>query len=461
MSDLLSSLSMATRALEAQRFGLDATGQNIANVNTPGYSKRVVDFAEVPPDSSRSAGRGVDVVGVRAMRDQLIERRLRQELPAERREAAVAEALSIVEVALGKPGQSIDAALNRYFDAFATLSESPASSVARQEVLLQGESVAAAFRDMAGRIAVSQRDTDGQVSSLTAAVTDLASQIATINETIQRTGESAGGILHLQDQQSELVRRLSALIDVDVLQRADGGVDITIGNGRALVIGENDYPVTVSQVGSVNHVFSAGVDITAEISGGTLGGVIFTRDVLLPAYMTDLDDLAYEFATQVNTLHAAGVGADGGTGRNFFAFVPAIGGAAGAAGAISVDATVAADVDLIAAAGAGGPVGDNTTARNIAELRNARVFGGSATLGETWGQLVYRVGRDAQVAKDEQRSRLDIVNQVDELRDQVSGISLDEEAMQLMRFQRAYEANARFFRAVDMTLDTLMQTLAR
>ena len=82
-------------------------------------------------------------------------------------------------------------------------------------------------------------------------------------------------------------------------------------------------------------------------------------------------------------------------------------------------------------------------------------------LAETWGQLVYRVGRDAQVARDEQHSRLDIVNQVDELRDQVSGISLDEEAMQLMRFQRAYEANARFFRAVDMTLDTLMQTLAR
>jgi flagellar hook-associated protein 1 FlgK len=461
MSDLLSSLSSATRALEAQRFGLDVTGQNIANVNTPGYSRRVIDFAAVPPDSNRSAGRGVDVIGVRATRDQLIERRLRQELPAERREAAVADVLSIVEVALGRPGESIDAAMNRYFDAFSTLSETPASSVARQEVLLQGESVAAAFRDMSDRIALSQRETDGQVHSLTADVSDLAARIAQINDTIQRTGESAGGILHLQDQQGELVRQLSGIIDVDVLQRADGGVDITIGNGRALVIGENAYPVTTSQVTGVNHVFSAGVDITSEISGGTLGGVIFTRDVLLPAYMSDLDDLAYEFASQVNTLHAAGVGADGGTGRNFFAFVPAITGTAGAAGAMTVNAAVAADADLVAAAGPAAPVGDNSTARAIAALRHTRVFGGSATLGDTWGQLVYRVGRDTQVAKDEQRSRLDIVNQVDELRDQVSGISLDEEAMQLMRFQRAYEANARFFRAVDMTLDTLMQTLAR
>jgi flagellar hook-associated protein 1 FlgK len=460
MSDLLNSLSMAARALEAQRFALDVTGQNIANVNTPGYSKRVIDFAEVPPESNRSAGRGVDVVGVRAVRDQLIERRLRQELPAERREAAVADALSVVEVALGKPGESLDAAMNRYFDAFSTLSQAPSSSVVRQEVLLQGESVSAAFRDMSARIALSQRETDGRVRALTTDVTDLAAQIAKINQSIQKIADP-GSKLHLQDQQGELVRKLSAIIDVDALQRDDGGVDITIGNGRALVIGENDYALTTSAVGGVTHVFSAGVDVTAEISGGTLGGVIFTRDVLLPSYMADLDNLAYEFATQVNTLHAAGVGADGGTGRNFFAFVPAIVGAAGAAGAINVNAALAADADVIAAAGPGGPVGDNATARDIAALRHARVFGGSATLSEAWGQLVYRVGRDAQVAKDEQQSRLDIVTQVEQLRDQVSGVSLDEEAMQLMRFQRAYEANARFFRVVDMTIDTLMQSVAR
>ena len=203
------------------------------------------------------------------------------------------------------------------------------------------------------------------------------------------------------------------------------------------------------------------MDITAEISGGTLGGVIFTRDVLLPAYMTDLDDLAHEFATQVNTLHAAGVGGDGGTGRNFFAFLPAIVGAAGAAGAITVDAAVAADANRIAAAG---QVDQSATTPPRATSRRCGTHVSSAARRRwptRWGQLVYRVGRDAQVAKDEQRSRLDIVNQVDQLRDQVSGISLDEEAMQLMRFQRAYEANARFFRAVDMTLDTLMQTLAR
>jgi flagellar hook-associated protein 1 FlgK len=459
MSNLFSSLTSAARALDAQRFGLDVTGQNIANVNTPGYARRVIDLAAVPPESNRSAGRGVDVVAVRAARDLLIERRLQEEVPSERREAALADVLSVVEVALGKSGESIDAALDRFFDAFATLSLNPSSSVARQEVLLQGEAVSASFRDMAERISVSQRDTDGQVSAVARDISELAARIAAINETIGRSGPSSGGLLHLQDEQSVLVRQLSELVDADVLRRADGGIDITIGNGRALVIGENAYPIQTSIVSGVSHVFSAGVDITAEITGGKIGGLIYARDVLLPGYVTSLDELAWEFATQVNALHAAGMGADGGSGRAFFAFSPAVAAAPGAARAIGVDPALSANIDLIAAAGAGGPVGDNGTARALAALRHARLFGGTATLNDAWGQLVYRVGRDTQSAMHEQQSRADIVTQVDALRDQVSGISLDEEAVNLLKYQKAYEANARFFRAIDSTLDTLLSML--
>jgi flagellar hook-associated protein 1 FlgK len=459
MSSLFSSLTSAARALDAQRFGLDVTGQNIANVNTPGYSRRVIDMAAVPPESNRTAGRGVDVVAVRSARDLLIERRLQQEVPAERREGALADVLGVVEVALGKPGESIDGALDRFFDAFAALSQSPSSSVARQEVLLQAESLADSFRDMAERLAISQRDTDGQVVSATQDINQLASQIAKINETIARTGESAGGILTLQDEQSVLVRQLSEMVDIDVLQRADGGVDITIGNGRALVIGENDYQLQASVVAGANHVFSAGVDVTAELSAGKIGGLLYARDVLLPGYQADLDTLAYEVANNVNALHAAGVGGDGLTGRNLFTFTPAIVGSAGAAGAIGVDPAVAGNPNFVAAAGPGAPVGDNATARDIAALRHAKVVGGTATLHDTWGQLVYRVGRDSQTAKNEQHSREEIVTQVDALRDQVSGVSLDEEAVNLVKFQKAYEANARFFRAIDSTLDTLLGIL--
>ena len=112
MSGLFGSLSMAARALDAQRFGLDVAGQNIANVNTPGYSRRSALFAAIPPYEKLSAGGGVEITGLRAMRDDRLERRLQQERPAEQREQAIAQTLAIVETALGKPGQSLDASLN-------------------------------------------------------------------------------------------------------------------------------------------------------------------------------------------------------------------------------------------------------------------------------------------------------------------------------------------------------------
>jgi flagellar hook-associated protein 1 FlgK len=456
MSDLFSSLGSATRALEAQRFGLEVTGQNIANVNTPGYSRRVADFAPVPPDGNVGPGRGVDVVGVRAARDRLLERRLSQEMPAERREAAIADALAVVETTLGKPGESIDARMTAFYNAFGTLAERPTSSVARQEVALQGDALAGAFRDMAQRLDLARRDLDQQVRGAVDEVNGLVTRIAALNHNI---GSASGGaLLHLQDEQAVLVRELSQILDVSVMPTESGGVDVTFGNGRPLVIGDEGFDVeTTSVPPEGNAALSAGgVTVTSEITGGRLGGLLHVRDVQLPSYVSRLDTLAFDVVEQVNTLHQAGYDASGVQNRDFFAPLAT---SAGAAKAMRVDAALAADHSRIAATGSAG-AGDNTTAKAIAGLRDARVLdGGTATLSESWTELAYRVGRDARAARDAQTSRAEIVRQVDALRDEVSGISLDEEAMHLLKFQRAYEANARFFSVIDRTIDTLIQTL--
>ena len=163
MSGLMDSLASAASALEAQRFGLDVAGQNIANVNTPGYARREALLASVPGYGRLSAGNGVEVTGVRAARDVLLARRLQQERPAEQREQAVAEALSLVETAIGQPGASVDAALDGFFDSFGRLSADPTSSTARQEVALQGGALAASFHDMAARLQLARRDANAGV----------------------------------------------------------------------------------------------------------------------------------------------------------------------------------------------------------------------------------------------------------------------------------------------------------
>lgn len=457
MGDLFASLTAAARALDAQRMGLDVVGQNIANVNSPGYTRRTVEFAPVPPYVRFSAGSGVDVVGVHAQRDALLERRVRVETSSERREAALADSLGVVELALGKAGTSIDSDLSAFFDAFATLSEDPTSAVARNEVQVQADGLATSFRNVAGRLDAARRDADTQIGGVVDEINSLVARVAALNETIATSTPEAA--LTPRDEQQLLVKQLSELVDVTVLQREDGGIDVSIGNGRPLVVGVTSYQVNgaATLAGGLTELTLGGFSITGEITSGKLGGLLEVRDVAVPAYQSQLDDLAYAVAEEVNTLHQAGYDRNGDPGGELFSFRAALTGHAGAASLIELNTAVAADPSLIAAAGIP-ESGDNQTARAIAQLRDQRVLGGgTATLNDAWGQIVYRVGRDVRNADAEQKSRSEIVNQVEALRDAVSGISLDEEASQMLRFQRAYEANARFFKAIDQTLDLLMQ----
>jgi flagellar hook-associated protein 1 FlgK len=462
VSNLLTSLTSATRALEAQRFGLDVTGHNIANINTPGYSRRVADFEAVPPDTLHSAGRGVQVSGVRAQRDRLIERRLELETTGAEREAALADLLSLAEVAIGNSGQGLDTRLNAFFDGMSRLADAPTSAVARQEVMLQGTAVAAAFRDTASHFEALRRDADDRLEGLVEQVNEIAAEIAVLNRSMGAVGAS-GTRPHLQDEQAQLVKQLAALTDITVIGRDDGGVDIDIAGGRALVVGDASYDLVATAVGPSGRiaVSTAGVDITAQLAGGKIGGVLSARDVQIPDYLQRLDEQAFAFADAVNTIHSAGYDLNGATGQDFFAFTTPPVGSTGAAAALIVDPAITADSSRIAAAEVA-IAGDNRAARDMANLRDARLLdGGTATLADAWGQLVFRVGRDVETATNETTLRRQILLQLEALRDQVSGVSLDEEAMLLMKYQRAYEANARFFRVIDDALQTLINSMTR
>jgi flagellar hook-associated protein 1 FlgK len=274
---------------------------------------------------------------------------------------------------------------------------------------------------------------------------------------------SGTGKLHMQDEVAQHVKELASLTDIQLIERADGGVDIDAAAGRALVVGHTAYAMTAVATGPQGRVAvqMGGVTVTSQLTGGTLGGVLRARDTHIPAYLQRLDEQAFALADAVNTVHAAAFDSAGNTGQNFFAFTTAPVGVTGAAAALVVDPAVAADSRRVAAAEAA-VAGDNRAARAIANLRTATLLdGGTATLGDAWGQLLFRVGRDTQLANGEATLRKQVVSQLESLRDQVSGISLDEEAMQLMKFQRAYEANARFFQVVDETLDTLIAAIGR
>jgi flagellar hook-associated protein 1 len=448
MSGLYASLSMAARSLAAQDYGLNVTGQNIANLNTEGYARRTVGLAAVPPNN----GGGVMVTGARAERDALLDARIRHEYPAQQQQSAVADSLVALEASLGAVGQSIDGALTSMFDSFSALALEPTSSVARDQVVVQGQQLALAFNNMSRALGEAQRAADARLRGGVDQINTLAAQIADLNVAIATA--NGADTEALEDQQGVALRTLAGLADVTARPRQEGGFDVSIGIGRALVLGDNTY--AVSTVATPPNGLAAltlgGVNISAEIDRGEIGGLLHTRDVAVPDYRQRLDQLAFDVADHVNTLHRAGYGLTGLTNQAFFT----VGTVAGAAAAIAVDPAVAQNPGLLAAS-ATGTVGDNQNATALSNLRDARVLnGGTATLNDSWSQLVYRVGSDSESAQARRDTGAQVVDQITRLRDQVSGVSLDEEAAAMMKFQRAYEANARFFTTVNQTISTLM-----
>jgi flagellar hook-associated protein 1 FlgK len=449
-------LNSAARALDAQRYGLDVTGQNIANVNTPGYTRRSVIFAEVPPLDPTSPGGGVDVQKLVAARAPLVDARLRFEQPASSREGAIADHLGIVQANLGQPGASLDATLAQFYNTYAALSQNPTSSTARQQVVVEGQTLSKSFNDLAAGFQTAEVSADNELRDALGQVNTLAKQIAEINSGISSVGvDNAQDLL---DQQQQALSALSQLADISVTQDNDGTIGVSIGNGRALVVGANSYDLSAvsSPPNGFAQVWSAGssvsTDVTSEITGGRIAGLLQVRDTIVPQYRTSLDNLAYGVMSDVNNLATSGFDLNGTAGTNFFVQP---GSASGAAQAMAVSGTVAADTSLVVAS-ATTAAGNNDIARAIAALQDSPISGTASTPVDAWGNLVYQVATDTKTATDAQTAHDQVIQQLTNLRDQISGVSIDEEAATLLKFQRSYEANAKFFQVTDQTLTLLM-----
>ena len=208
MSGLLDSLRSASRSLDAQRLGLDVAGQNLANVNTVGYTRRTLLLAELPPTDFYNAGRGVEVVGIYAHRDVFLDARIRREQQGEAFDAAVVDGMTSLEAAIGRPGTSLDAQLTAFFDAFANFANDVRSTAARQDVIAQGQALADGFHGVATALQTSQRDADLTLRGYVTEVNSIAAEVALLN---QRIGATVGDTNALQDERGVLLSRLAEL----------------------------------------------------------------------------------------------------------------------------------------------------------------------------------------------------------------------------------------------------------
>lgn len=452
MPGLFDSLSMATASLDAQSRGIDVTGQNLANVNTNGYSRRTLLLAEAPPEGPGGVGGGVLVQGVQALRDAYVQAQLDTATQSGSYQGALVNQLSTLSSALGMPGSSLDAALSSFFNSFSQLAGDPTSLVNRTGVVAQGEALAQAFNAMAGNLTGAQQASDAAARGLVDQVNTLITQVATLNRQI---GDGNGAnVESLVDQRQVDITQLSSLIGAVAVPSSDGSIGLTVGNGHAIVIGTSAFQIGVGSDPQGLATFTLqDVDVTSQLNGGQIGGMLKVRSTLVPAYQAQLDQLAYSVGTQVNALHLAGTGLTGATNQAFFA---PLAGVTGAAAALTIDPTLAGDPNLVAASSTG-TAGDNQTALAIAKLQSTGFVGtNNATPSDAWAHLVYTVGQDTAGATSAQANQQQVITQLTQLRDTVSKVSTDDEAAQLIKFQQAYLANARYFTVINNTLDNLM-----
>ncbi len=449
MPGLTTALSIATQALMVQQEALQVATNNIANANTPGYSREVLDLTENPPVSQGSLwfGTGVSAGKVESIRDQMLELRIYDETQQQGNAQAQSTALQQVEGLVSDPTQGIGADLTAFFNSINQLSTDPTSIPLRQSMLTAANNLANDFHSTVAQVDTIQHNLDLNVTQSVNQINQLTTQIAALNGQIaplQQLGQDAGT---LEDQRNELIRQLSQLTSVQVIQ-SDQGETLATGNGTPLVVGTQSFALTTAPDASgMQHIFAQGTDITTTLNGGQLGGLLTVRDQSIPSLLSDLDGLAGGLASNFNTAHKAGFDLAGNTGQDFFA--PAAPGA-GAAAAFQVLIT---DPSAIAASSDGSP-GSNGNLANLLAVRDQKLPSGTSPIDD-YSNLVFNAGNWSAQAQAQATATQTSLQQLNTQRDSVSGVSIDEETTNLIRYQNAYQAAAR----VISTIDTLTQDL--
>jgi flagellar hook-associated protein 1 FlgK len=456
MSSLNASLASALSGLTAEQGALATTTNNVANANTPGYSRQVPILVTSDPTviDPLTFGSGVTLQSIESIRDPILESRIQQETQSQGQLNSLVSALQQTQTNFASNPGDITTAITNFFDSVNQLSTNPSELSLRQGVLTAADNLATAFNDTANNLTAQNADIDQSVVQSVGQINTLTQQIAQLNgqvSDLQTLGESAGSFI---DQRTQAIDQLSSLVDVAVIP-SDNTLTLTTGNGTPLVIGQTAFPLqTQLSVSGLHDVYAQGTDVTSSIVSGQLGGQLTARDQQIPAIQTQLDTLAADLANAVNTVQTGGFDLNGNpTGSvnlsgnpqapvNLFTPPPA--GVTGAAASLSVAITNPA---LIAASSDGSP-GSNGNAEALYALNSQPVVSGQ-TPTDYYSGIVADVGNATSTATAEQTASGLVLQQLNDQNSAVSGVSLDEEAANLVQYQQAYSASAQIITAIN------------
>jgi flagellar hook-associated protein 1 FlgK len=473
MLGLFGSLNMASRSLQTQMTAVEVAGQNLANVNTTGYSRQSVKI-ETSPDISTglgSEGTGATAVAIQQIVNTALNSQIQGQSSVSSYWTAQQSALQSAQTGLnefldgtgssdststatdGTTSTGLSGQLNSLFSAFSSLATSPTSLSARQAVVTSAQSLASSFNQINTQLDTLQSSLNSSVSTGVSSANELLSNIAGLNQEITFAEADGGNANDLLDQREQALENLSALTDISTSTEKTGALDVSIG-GQTLVSG--------SQVLDTLQTYDAGngnllVQTTTtgtnlSLTGGSIQGTIDARDGTLATLQDNINTLASNLISGINTVYSGGYSLTGSTGANFFTGADAA--------TITVNASLANDPSLLQASGDATATGDNSVALSIAALAGTTQSDlSNESFSDYYTQTVGGLGADLSNANTQVADQTSVSTMLATQRSSVSGVSVDEEMTNLMGFQRAYEASAQLVTTINTLMgDTLGMT---
>ena len=461
-------MNVGKAALAANQSALSTTAHNVANVNTPGFSRQRVNMEAAIPSNEGGVqtGSGVVAGSITRAASPFVNRRIQQESTDLGSYEGMSGIMQQVEAVMQDDGEKgISSSMTKFFNDVRNLSAQPDSQALRTVVQESARSVGNNFNNTSQSLGKIHDDLNRRVESSVAEVNTLTTDIARLNKRVAEIEIAGGQANDERDSRDLAVQKLSKLIDIQEVPGEHGLVGINAGRMGSLVTGfesqglsaqmeANDAGQGVMKIHLSNGPHMATTDITDSIKSGAIGGYLKARDQVLPEFMNRMDQIAHGFANEVNSIHSQSFSSDGKTGVNLFD-VPE--GVKGAAQSISLSAMVASNPGNISAGSVPNAAGDNRGLLAIADIQNSKFLdGGKATFNDAYSGLVGRVGAQTKEVSDRFDNQKGLIDQLTNLRDQQAGVSLDEEGIDMVKFQKAFDASAKMIQVADQMMDTVI-----
>ena len=457
---MLGILNIGTTALLAAQSALNTVSNNVANVSTPGYTRQKVELSSIPSGLTSltgASGNGVTVTDIKRLYDSFTTLQLRNEESTSSYWNTYSNYASSIENTFNETSTTgIGPAISDFFNAWQQVAQNPQGTTERTALLNKAQYLCSRINGAYNDLSNQQTQIYKNSQDLVTQVNNISQQINILNAKIV----SSPGALDLQDQRDSLVEQLNQITSVTTVQDGKGRYDVYLG-GTALVDATGSYGMSVSLDPATNAMqFTVGannIDVTSQIKGGTGGQLkanIVARDSTISGYINNLNTFATDFSSAINTQQNAGFDLNGSAGNasgNSFFTTPLTVAARDIAVAIK-------DPRLIAASSsAAGVPGDNANAQAMANLADvACVASNTSTPLNYYRNIVSAVGTDAQSANTYVSFETSMVNQLQSQRQATSGVSLDEEATNLLQYQKSYEAAAKMISMGSDLLETII-----